>query len=441
MAASETDRISPTTEAAASAAYARFGELARRYALTLSRSRVTPGGQPLMLLLGNHSSGKSTLVNWLLGGEAVQDVGLAPTDDGFTLIAWGETDAEFTGAAALEKLPAEFAPLSSFGPGLLAHLKLRLRNRALLRDAMLIDTPGMIDSASGSARRDYDFTAVVQALVELCDMVYFLFDPDKPGTTGETLDVFSKCLRGREFKLRVLMNKCDQFAGMYDFARCYGTLCWNLARALGTKDLPKLLTVYSGAAKPAPPGMDFSDFERHRQELLSTFANAGQRRHDNLLSQTLGDFTRLSIRMAVLNHVSRRMLALKALLVLFGAGASGLVAFAAWVLLRPHGALAQYAVGAFAFVASVALFYCLGLSLLAVRRWMLARRADEIFEREFRARLFLSHPDDVRSYWGEIRAETVTLIRSSSLDLPLFGEFHRRRVVRAGRALNAGFGA
>ena len=30
------------------------------------------------------------------------------------------------------------------------------------------------------------------------------------------------CLRGVEFKLRVLVNKCDAFSSMYDFARTYG---------------------------------------------------------------------------------------------------------------------------------------------------------------------------------------------------------------------------
>ena len=38
-----------------------------------------------MLVLGNYSSGKSTLINELLG-EDIQKTGQAPTDDSFTVI-------------------------------------------------------------------------------------------------------------------------------------------------------------------------------------------------------------------------------------------------------------------------------------------------------------------------------------------------------------------
>ena len=55
-------------ESLAQKAYARFGELAKRYYYKFKRPVVTDGGTPCMLFLGNHSSGKSSMVNWLLGG-------------------------------------------------------------------------------------------------------------------------------------------------------------------------------------------------------------------------------------------------------------------------------------------------------------------------------------------------------------------------------------
>ena len=69
----------------AAEAYARFSQAAGRYHFTFRRSAVTCGAKPCMVFLGNHSSGKSSIINWLLG-EKVQDTGLAPTDDGFTFI-------------------------------------------------------------------------------------------------------------------------------------------------------------------------------------------------------------------------------------------------------------------------------------------------------------------------------------------------------------------
>lgn len=45
---------------------------------------------PLVLVLGNYSSGKSALINEFLGAD-VQDTGQAPTDDSFTIITYDDT--------------------------------------------------------------------------------------------------------------------------------------------------------------------------------------------------------------------------------------------------------------------------------------------------------------------------------------------------------------
>eukprot|EP01040_Poterioochromonas_malhamensis_P024552 gene24552-30400_t len=44
---------------------------------------------PFVLLLGNHSSGKSSFINYILNRK-VQQTGVAPTDDCFTIICPGE---------------------------------------------------------------------------------------------------------------------------------------------------------------------------------------------------------------------------------------------------------------------------------------------------------------------------------------------------------------
>ena len=61
-------------------------------------------------------------------------------------------------------------------------------------------------------------------------LLLLFFDPDKPGTTGETLECLTKALTGMEHKLNICFNKCDQFCKMHDFARAFGALCWNLSK-------------------------------------------------------------------------------------------------------------------------------------------------------------------------------------------------------------------
>ena len=102
--------------------YAKFGKYAKAYHYSFSRTAVTKDAAPCMLFLGNHSSGKSSLINWLIGGDAVQDVGLAPTDDGFTILVFGESEEDICGPAAVSRLPVEFAGLKDFGNNFLQHL-------------------------------------------------------------------------------------------------------------------------------------------------------------------------------------------------------------------------------------------------------------------------------------------------------------------------------
>ena len=48
---------------------------------------------PFVLLLGNHSSGKSSFVNYVTNRE-IQTTGVAPTDDAFTIICNSNEDID-----------------------------------------------------------------------------------------------------------------------------------------------------------------------------------------------------------------------------------------------------------------------------------------------------------------------------------------------------------
>ena len=212
-------------------------------------------GAPTVLILGNHSSGKSTFINHLLGAP-VQKTGLAPTDDAFTILSFGGSEEEREGQAVVSNPSLPYAGLRGFGPELLSHFRLKLRPIPLLREVTLIDSPGMIDAAKEGSGRGYDFTGVVRWFAERADVVLVFFDPEKPGTTGETLQVFTQALHGIDHKLLIVMNRMDRFDSLQDFARAYGALCWNLGKVIPRKDLPHIFTTYvpvEGAPAPKLP--------------------------------------------------------------------------------------------------------------------------------------------------------------------------------------------
>lgn len=151
---------------------------------------------PFVFLVGNHSSGKSSFINYVMGRN-VQTAGVAPTDDCFTVIAPGPADTDQDGPALIGDPDMGFGNLRQFGPTLIHHTQLKVRSDIATDSFMMVDSPGMIDSPTsygGMSRDDekimdrgYDFPGVVRWFAERADVVLLFFDPDKPGTTGETL--------------------------------------------------------------------------------------------------------------------------------------------------------------------------------------------------------------------------------------------------------------
>jgi hypothetical protein len=156
----------------------------------------------------------------------------------------GPTDVDRDGPSFIGDPDMGFNGLKTFGPTLVHHTNLKIRSDTGVGDFMIVDTPGMIDSAraattistdefSDSYRaqksimdRGYDFEKVCRWYAERADVILLFFDPDKPGTTGETLTVLTNSLVGLEHKLHIILNKADQFEKIHDFARAYGSLCW-----------------------------------------------------------------------------------------------------------------------------------------------------------------------------------------------------------------------
>jgi len=272
--------------------YAQIQPLNDRLRGPLEKHSHKTTALPFVLLLGNHSSGKSSFINYILK-RSVQASGVAPTDDSFTIIAPGSNDVDQDGARRdlstsatyslnlflvppfphfrtsypqrLTRFPCAPGPalvgdpdmglngLRQFGPPLVHHMQLKIRSGTAVSNFMMVDSPGMIDSpvaressfnkSADAFDRGYDFQGTVKWFAERADVILLFFDPDKPGTTGETLSIMTNSLAGMDHKLHIVLNKADQFKKIHDFARAYGSLCWNLSKVIPRKDLPRIHTM------------------------------------------------------------------------------------------------------------------------------------------------------------------------------------------------------
>ena len=425
--------------------YARHRALADRFCYTYRRATVSPNSPPYVLFLGNHSSGKSSFINHLMGGASVQDVGIAPTDDAFTFLLYGEDERDVVGPAALELLPAELAPLNDFGPELVQRVRVKVRNRDLLKNVVLVDSPGMIDASEKSISRGYDFFGMIKFLAEITDLVLMLFDPDKPGTTGEAVEAMKGPLTGFFFKLRLIFNKCDRFTSMYDYARAYGALCWNLAHALPIKDLPKIYNCYLPGRAPAEgANIDLHDFDALREEIVNEIKSANARRADNIQVAVNKDLSCLEmhVRMAVRvrRALARRQWAARALF----AGGVALFLAAGFLVANACGISLQEAHGwrnGFLFglqslgvlvLSGLAGFVFFGIMRHAFNRFLEQQVADldGTFAVEYNRELSLGTRDDLRQFWSLTRPVLAGLLRTRWRDLPVFTWGALRRLQR-----------
>ena len=278
--------------------------LGEKYAFEKRPPAGEISGPPTVLFLGNHSSGKSTFINYLLDAQ-IQKSGLAPTDDSFTVLKFGANEEEREGQAVVSNPELPYQSLQHFGSDFVSHFKVKFRPISLLREINLVDSPGMIDAAKEGSGRGYDFPGAVRWFAERADVVLVFFDPDKPGTTGETLQVFTQSLHGIDHKLLIVMNKMDLFRSLHDFARAYGALCWNLGKVIPRKDLPHIFTTFVPVPNAQTPELPTKDFEQARDELVREVKRAPARRVDNMLTQLQDHAQRLLLQARIINEAGK----------------------------------------------------------------------------------------------------------------------------------------
>ena len=253
--------------------------------------------RPLVLVLGNYSSGKSTLINEFLGAD-IQATGQAPTDDSFTVITYDDSSSgsedvrvveERDGKFLLNDPEYPFETMRKHGQRFASHFRLKKVNAPFLETLAIIDTPGMLDSIT-ERDRGYDYQEVIGDLAQIADLVLVVFDPHKAGTVRESYISIRETLPTRTFEDRLLfvLNRIDECASFADLLQVYGTLCWNLSQITGRKDIPPICLTYSPramlrAGKRPNGDMSFlGHLENQREELKRAILKAPRHRLDHL---------------------------------------------------------------------------------------------------------------------------------------------------------------
>ncbi|XP_041469041.1 EH domain-containing protein 1-like [Lytechinus variegatus] len=243
--------------------------------------------KPMILLVGQYSTGKTTFIKYLLEQEFPgMRVGPEPTTDRFIAVMKGETDQVIPGNALVVDPKRQFRKMSKFGNAFLNRFQCSLTNCAVLDSITIIDTPGILSGEKQRLDRGYDFVNVLEWFAERADRIILLFDAHKLDISDE----FRRCIEAiktQDEKIRIVLNKSDMIDHQ-QLMRVYGALMWSLGKVINT---PEVSRVYIGSFWNKPLHYDVNRmlFEAEEVDLFSDLQslprNAALRKLNDLIKR------------------------------------------------------------------------------------------------------------------------------------------------------------
>ena len=240
--------------------------------------------KPMVLLIGPYSTGKTTFISHLLGGDFPGcHIGPEPTSDKFMALVHGNEDGVsydddeevqahhyFTENDDEKKhLPGKiikgntltvtpelpFASLASFGSAFLNHFDGSVCASPLLRNLTLIDTPGVLSGEKQRLNRSYNFAEAAKWFADRSDLILLILDAHKLDVSDEFKEVVETIRPHNDDKMRCILNKADAVT-REQFVRVYGSLMWSMGKLF---ESPEVVRVYTGSYWDEP--LKHNDFQ------------------------------------------------------------------------------------------------------------------------------------------------------------------------------------
>ncbi|XP_020778297.1 uncharacterized protein si:ch211-11k18.4 [Boleophthalmus pectinirostris] len=190
---------------------------------------LPPRKKITVMLMGNHSAGKSSFINWYVE-EHIQRTGVAIETQGFSFVTSGRKRESLTGNATLHLYP-HFKPLQEF-KGVSEYLSTEICTSRQKRFSLVtfVDSPGLVD---GDMKYPFDVDEVILWLGDLCDLILVFFDPMGQALCKRTLNIVESLNEKHGDRLRFFLSKADEAGGECDRQRVMMQIVQELCKRPG----------------------------------------------------------------------------------------------------------------------------------------------------------------------------------------------------------------
>ncbi|KAL7860676.1 hypothetical protein AOLI_G00170250 [Acnodon oligacanthus] len=198
-------------------------------AQSLGVTLLPPRKKITVMLMGNHSAGKSSFINWYIE-EHIQRTGVAIETQGFTFVTSGRKRESLTGNATLHLYP-HFKPLQEF-KGVSEYLGTEICTSRQKRFSLVtfVDTPGLVD---GDMKYPFDVDQAILWLGDLSDLILVFFDPMGQALCKRTLNIVEMLNEKHGDRLRFYLSKADEAGGESDRQRVMMQIVQELCKRPG----------------------------------------------------------------------------------------------------------------------------------------------------------------------------------------------------------------
>lgn len=160
---------------------------------------------PTILVLGPTSSGKTSLIQFLLNSNYYgMKIGPEQTTSDFKILTYGEDERIIPGNVLVSDRTKPFKSLSAYGNIFLDKLQGIESSNEFLKKLNIIDTPGVIFSND----KNESYFEAINWFAEKADLILFTLDASNSDLSIQTKRYLYH-LQKYENKLRIIINKAD----------------------------------------------------------------------------------------------------------------------------------------------------------------------------------------------------------------------------------------